>query len=57
MMMMMMMISREMRWTWHVAHMGVMRNSYKVSVQNHEGKRLLGRRSQRWEDNIKMDIK
>jgi hypothetical protein len=37
--------------------MGAMRNSYQVLVENNEGKRLLGRRRKRWEDNIKVDIK
>jgi hypothetical protein len=32
--------SRKMRWAGHVAHMGEMRNAYKVLVGKLEGKRL-----------------
>jgi len=31
--------SRRMRWTRHVAHMGEMRNAYKILVGKPEGKR------------------
>jgi hypothetical protein len=41
-----------MRWAWHVAHMVEMRNAYKILVRKPEGKRLLGRPSHTWEDNI-----
>jgi hypothetical protein len=34
-----------------------MRNAYKIMVGKPEGKRLLGRPSRRWEDNIVVDIK
>jgi hypothetical protein len=36
--------------------MGEGKGVYKVSVGKPEGKRLLGRPSCRWEDNIKMDL-
>jgi hypothetical protein len=33
--------SRRLRWTGHVAHMGEMRNSYKILVRKPAGKREL----------------
>jgi hypothetical protein len=33
------------------------RNTYKILVENPEGKRPLGRRRHRWEDNIRMDLR
>jgi hypothetical protein len=36
--------------------MGEMRGAYRVLVGKPEGKRPLGRKGHRWEDNIKMDI-
>jgi hypothetical protein len=36
--------------------MGEMRNAFRLSVGKPEGKRPLGRRSHRWDDNIRMDI-
>jgi hypothetical protein len=36
--------------------MGEGRDVYKVLVRKPEGKRALGRRSRRWEDNITMDL-
>lgn len=33
-----------------------MRNAYKLSVENSEEKRTLGRLSHRWEDNINVDV-
>jgi hypothetical protein len=41
----------------HVARMAEGRGVYRVSVGSSEGKRLLGRHSRRWEDNIKMDLR
>ena len=38
----------------HVARMGERRDTYRVLVGKHEGKRLLGRPRRRWEENIKM---
>jgi hypothetical protein len=31
--------SRRMRWSWHVARMGEIRNAYKILVKKPEGKR------------------
>ena len=44
--------SRRMRWAGHVARMGEGRGVYRVLVGKPEGKRPLGRRGRRWEDNI-----
>jgi len=46
-----------MRWAGHVARMGKRRGVYNVLVGKPEGKRPLGRRKRKWEDNIKMDLK
>jgi hypothetical protein len=43
---------KELGWTGHVAHKVEMRNVYKGSVGNSEGKTTW-----KWEDNIKMDFK
>jgi len=45
-----------MRWVGHVARMRERRGVYRVLVEKREGKRPLGRRRRRWEDNIKMDF-
>jgi hypothetical protein len=37
--------------------MGEMRSLYKILVGKPEGKRPLGRRKRRWEDNIRMDLR
>jgi hypothetical protein len=52
----MMIKSRIMRWTGHVLHMRERRGVYRVLVGKSEGKRELGKRRRRWEDNIKMDL-
>jgi hypothetical protein len=39
-----------------LVHTGETRNAYKDLVGKLEGKRLLGRRRRRWEDNIRMDL-
>jgi hypothetical protein len=39
----------------HVARIGENRNAYRLWVGKPERKRLLGRPSRRWIDNIKMD--
>ena len=49
--------SRGLRWAGHVAHMDQSRNAYRVLVGKPEGKRPLGRRRRRWEDNIRMDLR
>jgi hypothetical protein len=46
--------SRRMRWAGHVARMGENRGVHRVLVGKPEGKRTLGRRRRRWEDNIKL---
>jgi hypothetical protein len=46
-----------MRWAGHIARMRQKTNVQRVSVAKPEGKRLLGRRKHRWEDNIKMDLR
>ena len=43
-------------WAGHVAHMGEDRGMHRVLVGKPEGKRPLGRRRRRREDNIKMDL-
>jgi hypothetical protein len=46
-----------MRWVRHVVHMGEVRNAYNILVGKPGGRRPLGRPWQRWEDNIKMDLR
>jgi hypothetical protein len=41
----------------HVAHIGEMRNAYKILVRKHEGKRPLWRSVCRWEGDIKLYFK
>jgi hypothetical protein len=36
--------------------MGGMRNAYEILAGNPEGKRLLGRPRQRWENNIRINL-
>jgi hypothetical protein len=49
--------SRRMKWAVHVAHMGEVRNVYKILVAKPEGKRLFGRIRHRLKDNIRMDLR
>jgi hypothetical protein len=49
--------SRRMRWAGHVAHMGKGRGVYGVLVGSPEGKRPLGRPRNRWEGNVKTDLR
>ena len=49
--------SRRLRWAGHVARMGKFRNAYRVLVGKPESKRPLGSPKNRWEDNIKMDLR
>jgi hypothetical protein len=49
--------SRRMRWAGNVACMGEGRGVYRVLVGRPEGKRPLGTPMQRWEDNIKQDLR
>jgi hypothetical protein len=46
-----------MRWTGHIALMGVKRSACKVLVGKPEGKIPLVRPRCRWEGNIKMDLR
>jgi hypothetical protein len=46
-----------MKCAGHVAHMGEVRNEYKLLVGKPEGKRPLRRPRHRWKDNIKMDLR
>jgi len=46
-----------MRWARHVAHVGDMRNAYKIVVGKPGRKRSLGKPRHRWEHNIKMDLR
>jgi hypothetical protein len=48
--------SRRVRWTGHVARMEQKRNAYRILVGTPEGKRLLGRPTRRWVDNIKVNL-
>jgi hypothetical protein len=48
--------SRRIRWAGHVARMGEKRDAYRILVGRPEGRRPLGRRGCRCEDNIKMDL-
>jgi hypothetical protein len=48
--------SRRIRWARHVVRMVARTYVYRVLVGKPEGKRPLGRRRRRWEDNIKMDL-
>jgi hypothetical protein len=45
-----------MRWAGHIARIGEKRNAYSLLVGKPEGKKLLGRTSCRWVDNIRMDL-
>jgi hypothetical protein len=49
--------SRKIRWAGHVAHVGKMRNAYKLFVGKHERKRPFERPGCRREDNIRMDLR
>jgi hypothetical protein len=56
--------SKSLRWAGHVARMGRVRERegekesvYRALVGKPEGRRPLGTRRRRWEDNIKMDFR
>jgi hypothetical protein len=49
-------ISRRVRWAGHVARMGEGRGAYRVLVGKREGKRQLERPRRRWEDIFKTDF-
>ena len=44
------------RWAGHVARMEECRSAFKILTGKPTGKRRLGRRRRRWEDNIRMDL-
>ena len=46
--------SRRMRLGGHVARTGERKGVYRVLVEKPEGKRIAGRSSSRWKNNIKM---
>ena len=48
--------SRRMRWAGHLVSIGEKRGVYRVFVGKPEGKRPLGKRRRRWDNNIKMDL-
>ena len=50
-------IKSRMRWVGHVGRMEERRGVYRVLLGKPKGKRPLGRPTQKWEDNIKMDLK
>jgi hypothetical protein len=45
-----------MKWAWHVACVGEMRNAYNISVGIPEGRRPPRRPRCRWEDHIGMAL-
>jgi len=45
-----------MRWVGYVSHMGERRGVCRVFVVKPEGKKLLGRPRDRWENNTKKDL-
>jgi len=49
-------ISRRMKWVGQVACMGERRSAYRILVGRSEGRKTLGRPRHRWEDNIKVDL-
>ena len=48
--------SRGMRWAGHAARIDARRGVYSFFAGKPEGKRQLGKRWRKWEDNIKMDL-
>jgi hypothetical protein len=46
-----------MKYAGYITCMWKMRNAYTILVRKPEGKRPLRRLKNRWEDNIKMDVK
>ena len=46
-----------MRWAGHVARMEEGRNAFKILTGKPTGKRPLGKPKNRWEDNIRLDLK
>jgi hypothetical protein len=48
--------SRRVSWAGHIAHLGERRGTDRILVGRPEGKRPLGRRRRKCEDNIKIDL-
>ena len=48
---------RRLRWAGHVARMEEFRTAFKILTDTPTGKRPVGRPRQRWEDNIRMNLK
>jgi hypothetical protein len=48
---------RVRRWAGHVARIGVRRGAYKSLVGKRGGRRPLGRPRNKWEDNIKVNLR
>jgi len=48
---------RTMRWAKHVTRMEWIRNEYEILFGKPKGKRPLGRRGRRWENDIRMDLR
>ena len=46
-----------LRWAGHAAKMEESRSTFNILTGKPTGKRPLGRRRSRWEDNIRMDLK
>jgi hypothetical protein len=46
-----------MRWAGHVAHLGEMRNVYKILARKPEGRNQLKRLRRRWKVNIRIEIR
>ena len=49
--------SIRLRWASHVVRMEEGRNAFKILTGTPTGKRSLGRRRRRWEDNIRKNLK
>ena len=49
--------SRRFRWPGHVARMKEETSAFKILTGKPTGKRPVGRRRIRWEDNIRMSLK
>jgi hypothetical protein len=49
--------SKAVRWAGSIAHMGGMRNSYKILVGKLKGKRPLRRSRCRWKENTSTDLR
>jgi hypothetical protein len=46
-----------MRWVEHAACMEEIKNAYKILVGRPDGQTPLGRCRQRWEDNLRIDLR